>query len=229
MSATAVSRVGRNLIKSQPRGFKVSVRLEDSSGAGLIPAFTLIGVKADGFGEIAVATVAYNWLGYTTSEVDTSDDAADGDSLIDVRVQCVAKLIGAGLVQGDVGSPVYVTDNQTITTTVGEGTEVFLIVAAANQPGDHPVNGISAEDELVSVIQQIAATGVTVDLTSEFTVTADDTINNTGGTDVDDADLLEVTYRKKTAAFVGYITEFISATEVFVFVPGNLPAGVISI
>lgn len=226
MSATAVSRVGRNLIKAQPRGFDISVPLEDSSGAGLIPAFTLIGVKADGFGEIAVSSVAYNWLGYTTGEVDTSDDAADGDSAINVRVQCVAKLIGAALVQADVGSAVYVSDNQTITLTQGEGQEVIDIIGGGTA-GDHTVTGIQAEDELVSVIHETSA-GFQVDLTSEFTVASDNTINNDAGTDTS-SDSLIVTYRKKSPAAVGYITEFISATEAFVFIPGRLPVGVISL
>lgn len=226
MALTLVSRVGSNLIKTEPRGFDIEVRMEDSSALTVIPAFTLIGVKADGFGEVAVSTVAYNWVGYTTSEDDPSDDAADGDTIIALRVGCVANLIGSGLAQLNVGDAVYVTDNQTVTVTAGEGNEVTTIVAGA-VAGNVVVTGVQAEDELVRVLHETIA-GFLVDLTSEFTISADDQINNTGGTDTS-SDSLIVEYRSKSAAFVGYITEFVSATEVFVFIPGRLPVGVISI
>lgn len=301
MSATSVSRVGKVLIKTEPRGFNLVVRLEDSSTPGLIPAFTLLGVKANGFAEIPVSTVAYNWIGYTTEEVDTSGDAADGDSLVKIRVGCVAKLIGAALTQADVGSPVYLTDNQTVTTTVGEGSPVTVQIAGG-AAGNHVVTGIAANDDLVSVFQESinetidiigggaagnhTVTGIVladdeivsvlhetiagfiVDLTSEFTIDSDDTIDNTGGTattsdslivtyrkrsglrlvdltseftisavnqinntggSATTDDSLIVTYRNKSAAFVGYITEFITATEVYVFLPGRLPPGIISV
>lgn len=301
MSATAVSRVGKVLIKTEPRGFNLLVRLEDSSTPGIIPAFTLLGVKADGFAEIPVSTVAYNWIGYTTEEVDTSDDASDGDSLVTIRVGCVAKLVGASLTQADVGSPVYLADNQTVTTDVGEGKPVTVKIAGGSA-GDHTVTGIAANDDLVSVFQESinetikiigggaagnhTVTGIVladdelvsvihetiagflVDLTSEFTIDSDDTIDNTAGTATtsdslivtyrkrsglrlvdltsefsidsvntinNDAgtattdDSLIVTYRNKSAAFVGYITEFLSATEVYVFLPGRLPPGIISV
>lgn len=224
MSATAVSRIGSNLIKTEPRGFDIEVRLEDMSTPALLPAFTLVGVKADGYGETAVSTVAYNWVGYTTAERDTSDDAADGDTVIGLRVGCVAKLVGAGLAQTDVGSAVYITDNQTITTTVGEGSAVTTIVAGASA-GDVTVTGIQAEDNLVRVLHETIA-GFLVDLTSEFSIASDNTINNAAGTDTS-SDSLIVEYQKKSPGFVGYITEFISATSVFVFIPGRLGVGVV--
>jgi hypothetical protein len=51
--------------------------------------------------------------------------------------------------------------------------------------GDHSVGGVKPRDRLVSVlfVDFTDATGGATDLTSEFTITADETINNAGGTD----------------------------------------------
>ena len=116
MSATAVSRVG-NLIRSQPYGYEQSVSMEDMSTAGLIPAFTLIGLLATGYGELALANVAYTTVGFITGEHDTSDDAANGDTVANVRMDCVVKLIIVAADIGDVGDPVFIVDNQTVTVT----------------------------------------------------------------------------------------------------------------
>jgi hypothetical protein len=52
---------------------------------------------------------------------------------------------------------------------------------AGGAAGAHTVTGIEANDELVSVLHY--STGAALaDLTSEFSITADDTIDNTGGT-----------------------------------------------
>lgn len=64
--------------------------------------------------------------------------------------------------------------------------------------GDITVTGIESQDELVSVTHLSSATNVlsTEDLTDEFSVTADDTINNTGGTSTADGALLVVWNKK---------------------------------
>lgn len=60
-----------------------------------------------------------------------------------------------------------------------------VAVIAGGAAGNHTVTGIRVGDELVSVIH-VAGAGTDVtdiaNLTSEFSVSADDTINNTGGT-----------------------------------------------
>lgn len=64
---------------------------------------------------------------------------------------------------------------------VGQGV-VFIVGGAA---GDHTVTGIKTTDKLLAVQAITFAAGVpsAVDgLLSEFTISADDTINNTGGT-----------------------------------------------
>lgn len=48
--------------------------------------------------------------------------------------------------------------------------------------GDHTVTGIKLNDVLVCVWEQNGVSGLLTDLTSEFTIKADNTINNTGGT-----------------------------------------------
>lgn len=74
---------------------------------------------------------------------------------------------------------------------------------AGGAAGNLTVTGIKVGDELVSVLRFIgtgtAVTDVT-DLTSEFTITATNTINNTGGTTTSAAtDKLLVIYNKLTA------------------------------
>lgn len=215
MAAATASRVGSNIIKTEPRGFDIAVGLE--TGDALFPAYTLVGVKATGYAEEAVSTVPYNLIGVIEQEYDTSGDTSDGDSTGDVRVGCVVKLVGSGLTAANVGSPVWLTDNQTVSTTQGEGKKVTTIIAGG-AAGAHTVTGIQAEDQLDRVLHETTA-GLIVDLTSEFSVTADNTIDNTGGTDTS-SDSLIVEYTVKTPAFVGYITEVISATSCYVFIPG---------
>lgn len=78
-----------------------------------------------------------------------------------------------------------------VTTPHGsrEGTLVTgllkVAVIAGGSAGNRTVTGIATADELVSVLH-IAGAGTDVtdieDLTSEFSITAANTINNTGGT-----------------------------------------------
>jgi len=68
--------------------------------------------------------------------------------------------------------------------------------------GNRTVSGIRVGDSLISVIQFGVDTGGIVgvaDLTSEFTITGNDTINNTGGTDTTSDDKLYVLYQDLTA------------------------------
>lgn len=60
----------------------------------------------------------------------------------------------------------------------GERTQVALVAGGA--AGDFTVNGIATVDRLIAVHELVSA-GAHVDLTGEFTITAADTINNTGG------------------------------------------------
>ncbi len=53
---------------------------------------------------------------------------------------------------------------------------------AGGAAGNHTLSGIKVGDQLISVFYE-PGTGASSLLTSEFSITADDTINNTGGTD----------------------------------------------
>lgn len=74
---------------------------------------------------------------------------------------------------------------------IGQGV-TFIVGGAA---GDHTVTGIKTTDKLLAVQAVTFAAGVpsaVTGLLSEFTISADDTINNTGGTNTADT-LLAVT------------------------------------
>jgi hypothetical protein len=62
--------------------------------------------------------------------------------------------------------------------------------------GNHTVTGIEENDELVSVLHYTTGAAL-ADLTSEFSISAADTINNTGGTD-SSGDQLWVTWIDKS-------------------------------
>lgn len=62
----------------------------------------------------------------------------------------------------------------------GERTQVSLIAGGA--AGPFTVTGITTADRLIAVYELVSA-GAHGDLLGEFSITADDTIDNTGGTD----------------------------------------------
>lgn len=76
--------------------------------------------------------------------------------------------------------------------STGVGGPVSQVLVAGAVAGDVTVTGILAGDTLISVIHNTA--GALADLTSEFTIDSDDTLNNDGGTDTSSDDLL-VTYQ----------------------------------
>lgn len=61
---------------------------------------------------------------------------------------------------------------------------------AGGSAGNHTVSRIKLNDHLVSVIEVTVTTAALVDRTAEFSITADATINNTGGTDTTSDSLL---------------------------------------
>lgn len=58
--------------------------------------------------------------------------------------------------------------------------------AVAGAAGDFTIAGITTDDKILLAYDDDAAGGVT-DLTSEFSITAANTVNNTGGTAVSNA------------------------------------------
>lgn len=61
-----------------------------------------------------------------------------------------------------------------------------VVAVSGGSAGDVTVSGISPDDALVAVINIDFSGSALEDLTSEFEITDDDTINNTGGTGTDD-------------------------------------------
>jgi len=78
-------------------------------------------------------------------------------------------------------------------TKLGTGT-IKATLIAGGAAGNHTVTGIKTADHLVAVLQVDAtdASETYADLTSEFSITADDTINNAGGTNTTGSGLLVV-------------------------------------
>lgn len=76
-----------------------------------------------------------------------------------------------------------------------------MAVIAGGAAGNHTVTGIAVGDELIGVTRlNRDATAANIDIedvTSEFTVSAANTINNTGGTDTT-GDSLQVLYIDRT-------------------------------
>lgn len=226
MAAATVSRVGSDLVFTEPRGFIIDAALE----AGVLhPGNTLVGLdSADGIWKAATATGIYNLVGVLRDEYDTTDDDADGDTVGKVHVQRVIKLISTGLDGADVGKSVYLTDNQTVTLTPGEGSEEAVTIAGG-AAGAHTATGVAVGDRLISVLGYLpgddGANQEFEDLTSEFSITDDDEISNVGGTDTTGYELV-VRFANGAPGYVGYIVEVESATLAYVFVPGQAPSRV---
>lgn len=75
-----------------------------------------------------------------------------------------------------------------------KGLPLKQTVAAGGAAGDITVTGIAVGDQLISVVNLTDGT----DVTSEFSITAADTINNTGGT-ATTGDVLLVLYNDVNA------------------------------
>ena len=71
----------------------------------------------------------------------------------------------------------------------GERTKVAVLTGST--AGDYTVTGIATNDRLIAVhAHSTTAHGPITDHTSEFTITAANTINNTGGTDLTDNNVI---------------------------------------
>lgn len=89
--------------------------------------------------------------------------------------------------------PVTGVDDLREALTDLQGLKFYAI--AGGSAGDHTVTGVAADDHLVAVIHFTPSTSLAI-LTSEFTISAANTINNTGGTDTSSDYLLVVTFDK---------------------------------
>lgn len=127
---------------------------------------------------------------------------ADGE-----RVDCIM----AGLADVEYGGTV--TRGQPLTADV-DGKAVAAsravieqTIIAGGSAGAHTVTGIETTDDLLAVIEidGTDASETYADLTSEFSISADDEIDNTGGTDTTGSGLV-VLYRKAGTRIIGFAT-----------------------
>lgn len=88
-------------------------------------------------------------------------------------------------------------------TKLGTGM-VKATIIAGGAAGDHTVSGIRATDALVAVlfVDFTDASETGSDITGEFTISGDDTINNGGGTDTTGGFLI-VIYEDRSVAIPG--------------------------
>jgi hypothetical protein len=133
----------------------------------------------------SAAVTAMRWVNHSGAPANASDllkgvartAAASGDVFpIDilgvVRIEAGGAVSAGARVGSDsVGRAVVVTPGTLKTATIAGGAA-----------GDFTVTGIAASDELVAVWEQDGTSKLLVDRTAEFSITAANTINNTGGT-----------------------------------------------
>jgi len=105
----------------------------------------------------------------------------------------------AKIADGAVNNAKVASDAAIAHTKLGTGM-VKATVIAGGAAGDHTVTGISTSDSLVAVLyDDLADAGESLtDITSEFSITAADTINNAGGTDTTGGALI-VVYEDRSA------------------------------
>lgn len=128
-----------------------------------------------------------------------------------------------------------VLDDQLATSVSGDDEKPFLFLMENRGPvqmtaiaggaaGDHVVTGISPFDRIVSVIRlNRDATAANIDIsaiTGEFTISDDDEINNTGGTNTT-GDSLLVTYQE-IGFRLGDASALIAATNPFTWAEGDI-------
>lgn len=86
------------------------------------------------------------------------------------------------------------TDTIKVALVPGAKYDLKTSVITGGAAGDHTVTGIAVGDELVSVLEfaTAAAIATLTDRTSEFSITAADTVNNAGGTSTASDSLLVI-------------------------------------
>ena len=119
------------------------------------------------------------------------------DGTLEVAIQD-GEVTTAKLADGVVTNAKVAADAAIAHTKLGTGVLQSTIIAGG-AAGNHTVTGIRVGDNLVAVLQIDAtdATETYADLTAEFTITGDDTINNVGGTDTTGSGLV-VIYEDRT-------------------------------
>jgi hypothetical protein len=140
------------------------------TASGAVAQYQL--VKLAGTGLVAAAAAA------TDRAIGVAiHDAASGEGVDVQHAGIVDVLFGGTVAQG---KPVCADSAGDAVAQTATGLKRFLL--SGGSAGNLTVTGIATTDRLVAVLSEDATSGVTVDLTAEFSITATNTINNTGGT-----------------------------------------------
>ena len=89
---------------------------------------SLVCLNASGYAVAAANTAAYKFVGVAISQADNSS-GSNGDINVEVRTEGVFDFVSSGLAVTDVGETVYVSDDQTVTKTVGNNIVVGVLDA----------------------------------------------------------------------------------------------------
>lgn len=94
---------------------------------------TLVTLDTTGYARPGANTEGFRFVGFTELGANQTATASDGDNVVLVRTEGVISLVGAGLAATDVGRPVWLTDDQTISltaTNVGPIGKIIRYVSA---------------------------------------------------------------------------------------------------
>ena len=146
----------------------------------------------------------------------TVTGVAATDQLISVlaftRSSTVTAVVAGGAAGDFTVTGIATADTLISVTRLGAGRLTSFVVTGGGA-GDLTVTGIATADRLVSVVAIDGAGDAVLDLTSEFTISAADTINNGGGTATTDHEVL-VFYEDATDQAADLTSEFtISAAD----------------
>jgi hypothetical protein len=147
-------------------------------------------------GNVAVGGVSKIYAGGTITAGNRVSSDANGAAIASTAAS--GSQLGQALTSGVAGDLISVLLLPADAGAVG-GSDYHLLVAGA-AAGNVTVTGIATTDQLQEVLYFVGAgTAVTdiTDLTSQFTITATNTINNTGGTSSSGAKLL-VRWKRRT-------------------------------
>lgn len=78
---------------------------------------TLVTADITGYVRPGANTAGYRFLGFTEKGAAQTATQSDGTTKVEVRTEGVISLIGTGLAVTDIGRPVWLTDDQTISLT----------------------------------------------------------------------------------------------------------------
>lgn len=145
--------------------------------------------------------VAHGTSDHYAIQAAASDDDMFGisDSLGAAGSGSRCDVITAGLAEVEYGGTVTRGDRLTADANgkavAASASGISKALIAGGSAGDHTVTGIKTTDELIAVFEQDGTSGLLTDLTSEFSISAADTINNAAGTDTT-SDKLLVLYKR---------------------------------